>query len=70
MRTGLECAKALAMGARLVGFAMPLLKPATESSLAVRARLERTAAELKDVMASLGVRNLEELRKVGVSCLD
>ncbi|RLJ09456.1 MAG: type 2 isopentenyl-diphosphate Delta-isomerase [Candidatus Aenigmatarchaeota archaeon] len=66
MRTGIDCAKALCMGASLVGMALPLLKPAMESSNAVKEKLETVIMELKTVMFLLGVKNLKELRKVRI----
>ena len=63
IRNGVECAKALAMGADLVGFALPLLKPALESAEAVIRVIERMTMELKKAMMLLGVSNIEELKK-------
>ncbi len=65
IRTGLECAKALAMGASLAGFALPLLKPATESHQAVSRKLSGLAGELRKAMLLAGTGNIEELRKKG-----
>lgn len=67
MRTGLDCAKALAMGASLAGFALPLLRPATLSFEAVQNKLLKLASELKDAMVLLGARNILELRKLKIS---
>lgn len=66
IRTGLECAKALAMGASLAGLALPLLRPATESHKAVARRLERLAGELRKAMLLAGVRNVGGLRKARI----
>jgi isopentenyl-diphosphate delta-isomerase len=62
IRNGVECAKALAMGAGLVGFAHPLLKPAMESAEAVIGEVNRIALELKKTMLLLGACNLAELK--------
>ena len=62
IRNGLECAKALAMGAGLAGFAFPLLKPALTSAEAVMEVIERVCLELKIAMMLLGARNITELR--------
>jgi isopentenyl-diphosphate delta-isomerase len=67
MRTGLDCAKAIALGASLAGMALPLLKPATESARAVQEKLEIVMGEIRDAMFLAGARNIGELRKVPVS---
>lgn len=66
IRNGNEVAKAIAMGASLAGFALPLLKPATESSESVKKHLEKMISQLKDVMFLVGAKNIKELRKVRV----
>jgi isopentenyl-diphosphate delta-isomerase len=66
IRNGAEVAKALAAGASLVGFALPLLRPATESSDAVRKHLEKIISQLRDAMFLVGARNIKELGKVRV----
>lgn len=62
IRNGLEIAKALAMGASLAGMALPLLKPATESSGAVKETLDEIIRELKLAMLLVGAKNIEELK--------
>jgi isopentenyl-diphosphate delta-isomerase len=64
IRNGSEVAKALAVGASLVGFALPLLRPATESPDRVREHLEKIISQLKDAMFLVGAKNVKELRKV------
>ena len=66
IRNGLECAKALAMGAALTGFAYPLLKPAMTSAEAVMEVIERVCLELKIAMVLLGVKNIKELKQVAL----
>ncbi|NIO22715.1 MAG: type 2 isopentenyl-diphosphate Delta-isomerase [Candidatus Aenigmarchaeota archaeon] len=66
IRNGSEVAKAIAMGASLVGLALPLLKPATESADRVKERLEKIISQLRDAMFLVGARNMKELRKVRV----
>ncbi|MCK4336186.1 MAG: type 2 isopentenyl-diphosphate Delta-isomerase [Candidatus Aenigmarchaeota archaeon] len=66
IRTGVEVAKAIAMGADLAGLALPLLKPATESPGSVRKHLEKMISQLKDAMFMVGARNLNELKKTRV----
>ena len=62
IRSGVESAKALAMGASLAGMALPLLKPATKSGEAVKAVLEKHIGELEKSMFLVGARNLNELK--------
>ena len=66
MRTGLECAKALALGAALVGFALPVLKAAIDSHDAVIETLTDIGSALRRTMLLLGTVNIHELRKVNV----
>jgi isopentenyl-diphosphate delta-isomerase len=63
IRTGVECAKALAMGASLVGFALPLLVPAMESERAVIERIGVFAEELRKAMLLVGAQNIDQLRR-------
>jgi isopentenyl-diphosphate Delta-isomerase len=62
IRTGLEVAKAIALGADMVSFAMPLLEPATKSSEDVIAALEQIMAELRVAMFLIGVRDIPSLK--------
>ncbi|HVS62888.1 MAG TPA: type 2 isopentenyl-diphosphate Delta-isomerase [Thermoanaerobaculia bacterium] len=64
LRTGIDVAKAIALGASLVGMAYPFLEAATESAEAVVERIERITRELRITMFCLGVRTLDELRRV------
>ena len=66
IRTGVECAKALAMGASLVGFALPVLKAAQVSSHAVVDILKSLSNELKRTMLLLGTRTIAELKQIKV----
>ncbi len=66
IRNGVEVAKALAMSASLVGFALPLLKPANESWTKVKAHIEKIISQLKDAMFLVGAKNISDLRKVRV----
>lgn len=66
IRTGVEVAKSIAMGADLVGMALPLLKPATESSDLVRKHLEKIISQLKDAMFLVGAKNLKALKRTRV----
>lgn len=66
IRSGLDAAKALALGADLVSIAQPVLAAALESTAAVRAVLERFIAELRVACFVAGVRTFAELRQVGL----
>ncbi len=63
IRNGLQAAKALALGANLVGLALPLLKPATVSPEAVTARLQQLLEELACAAFVTGSRSVEEMRR-------
>ncbi|MEE8137848.1 MAG: type 2 isopentenyl-diphosphate Delta-isomerase [Thermoanaerobaculia bacterium] len=64
VRNGIEVAKAIAMGADLVGMAQPFLAAAHESAEKAVAKAERIVRELRIAMFCLGVRSLDELRRV------
>jgi isopentenyl-diphosphate delta-isomerase len=62
VRTGLEAAKALALGASLVGVARPFLQAALEGDAAVDRWVNQFLHELRTVLFLTGSRTLEELR--------
>lgn len=62
IRTGLDAAKAIALGADAVGIALPLLKDAYVGHEAVITRLEKFKEELRVAMFLVGASSLEELR--------
>jgi isopentenyl-diphosphate delta-isomerase len=62
IRTGIEGAKAIALGADLFGMALPLLKPATQSAAAVQDVLSHVIEELKLTMFSAGAQSLDVLK--------
>ncbi|WP_375485584.1 type 2 isopentenyl-diphosphate Delta-isomerase [uncultured Mycobacterium sp.] len=67
IRTGMDAAKALALGADVVAVARPLLAPAIESADAVAVWLERFVDELRICLHGCGTKNLEALRDVGAT---
>lgn len=62
MKTGVDAAKALTIGADVVGFARQLLQAATESAEAVVRIMDQIELELKMAMFGIGAKNLEELK--------
>jgi len=62
IRSGLDVAKALVLGADLAGLALPLLKPAIESWESVLKVLRRIREELKLAMVLTGSETIEELK--------
>jgi isopentenyl-diphosphate delta-isomerase len=66
VRNGLDIARALALGATLVGMGFPFLKAASESYEAICALLESVVAELKVAMQLSGASSISQLREVDV----
>jgi isopentenyl-diphosphate delta-isomerase len=64
IRTGLDAAKALVLGADMAGIAKPLLKPALESVESILSYLRKIILELRTAMYLTGCRNIIELKKV------
>lgn len=67
IRSGMDAAKALALGADAVAIARPLLAPAIESADAALEWLSRFVEELRICLHCCGAANLSELRKIGVT---
>jgi isopentenyl-diphosphate delta-isomerase len=66
VRTGLDVARALALGATLVGIGFPFLKAASQSYDAVCELLETIIAELKIAMQLSGAANIEQLQQADI----
>lgn len=64
VRSGLDVAKAIALGADLVGMASPFLGPATTGPEAVVETIEGVVRELEIAMFCVGARSIEELKEV------
>jgi isopentenyl-diphosphate delta-isomerase len=62
IRTGLEVAKALSLGAGVCAIALPLLEPATRSPESVVAVLERVIAELRVALFVAGFATVEDVQ--------
>lgn len=62
IRNGIEIAKAIALGADLVGVALPFLRPAMESTEAVEENLRGLIGELKIAMFCTGSQDIRQLK--------
>jgi len=67
IRTGMDAAKALALGANVVALARPLLAPAIESPAAALDALEGFVEELRVCLHGCGVADLAGLRSLDLS---
>ena len=70
VRNGLDAAKAIALGAHLVGIAQPFLAAALESADAVEEKIRRTVEELRIAMLCTGAATIDELRRVPIGRRD
>ena len=64
IRTGVEAAKAIALGADAVALATPFLQPATVSPEAVGEKVREILEELRIAMFCVGAGNLQELKSI------
>jgi isopentenyl-diphosphate delta-isomerase len=63
VRTGLDGAKLLALGATIVGLAQPILKAALKGAEELRRKMEGLEFELKCALFCTGSKNLSQLRE-------
>jgi len=63
VRSGLDAARALALGATLIGMGFPFLKAASEGLEAVRGFLDQFLAELRVAMQLTGAATIAEMRQ-------
>lgn len=64
IRNGMECAKAISLGADLAGMALPFLQPATVSAEEVEEKLMEIIEQFKIAMFCAGAKNIQELKKI------
>jgi len=69
IRTGVEMAKAIALGADAVGIAQPFLVKAVEGYDALKDHIRCILLEFRTVMFLVGARDIEELKRVRVVIL-
>jgi len=66
IRSGVDIAKALALGADLAGTALPILLPATKSAEEVKKTLQFMLEELRNTMFLVGAKSIQRLKEVPV----
>lgn len=66
IRSGIDMAKAIALGADMVGMASPFLRVAVESEQDVIDKIHRTIREFKIAMFCVGARTVDELKQVPI----
>jgi isopentenyl-diphosphate delta-isomerase len=69
VRTGVDVAKALALGASLASMAAPILRPATGGSQRVKDALRAWIEELRTAMFLLGTSSVNELKEAPIVIL-
>jgi isopentenyl-diphosphate delta-isomerase len=66
MRSGIDVAKALALGASLVGMAYPVLDSAVHGADAVKKKLQAIVEEFRNAMFLVGADSVHKLNKVPI----
>ena len=66
LRSGIDVAKALALGASLVGMAYPILGPAVHGAEGVEKKLQLVIEELRNTMFLVGADSVQNLKNVPV----
>lgn len=66
VRSGVDCAKAIALGADLAGIALPVLRTVSRGTDALRAYLSNLIEQLKGAMFLTASRTLKDLKKANV----
>lgn len=69
IRSGIDVAKVLALGANLASFATPILQPATEGVESVKEELKLIMEELKTAMFLIGAENVGSLKSTPIVLL-
>ena len=64
IRSGIDVAKSLALGAVATGIALPFLKPAAAGEESVKRKVKYFIESLKTAMFLTGCKNVEDLRKI------
>jgi isopentenyl-diphosphate delta-isomerase len=70
LRSGIDAAKAIALGADLAGIAQPFLEAATQSETALEERARLVIEQLRVAMFCAGARTLADLRRAPIERVD
>jgi len=66
VRSGIDIAKCICLGSELAGIATPFAQAALESQSKVEQLIDKLSLELKLAMFAVGVRDIDELKRVGI----
>jgi len=69
VRSGLDIAKAIGLGAELAGFALPILEPAVKGSEQVKEKIKIIIRQLRTSMFLVGADSTERLKEVPIVVL-